>query len=86
MKKDFWGKVAPPDFNAIAQNLLTQMGGPVSVETPMLGKVENPRPNEMYAAVNYLRMAANAAAGIPTVGVFTVGYCRGLGPSRGGCL
>ena len=76
--------IAPPDFNALALNILTQMGGPTSVETPQLGRVEFPRPSEMYAAANYLRMAANAAAGIPSTGVFVVGYDRGLWP-HGGC-
>ena len=75
---------APPDFNALAANILASMGGPVSVETPQLGRVEFPRPSELYAAINYLKMAANAAAGNSTTGVFVVGYDRGLWP-HGGC-
>jgi hypothetical protein len=75
---------APPDYNALAQNILAAMGGPIQIETPQLGRVEFPRPAELYQALNYLRMAANAAAGIPTAGVFVVGYDRGLSP-QGGC-
>jgi hypothetical protein len=74
---------SPPDYDALQDALLKQLGGPVEVETPQLGRVTFPRPAELYAAMNYLRMAQAQAAGLPTTGVFTVGYCRGLGPSRG---
>lgn len=73
----------PPDLGAIYQQVLSSMGGPVEVETPQLGRVAYPRPSELYAALNYLTMLQNAAAGVPGAGVFVVGYNRGLGPTRG---
>jgi len=75
---------SPPDFDTLYNNLLAQMGGPVEVETPQLGRVAFPRPSEVYQALNYLRMAASGAAGTSTAGVITVGYDRGLSP-KGGC-
>lgn len=64
-----------------SQDLLKQMG-PVAVETPQLGRVEFPRPSEMITAVNYLEMKEKEAAGTPAAGVITIGYNRGLGPSK----
>jgi hypothetical protein len=78
------GSSTPPDFSALYNGVLAQIGGPVEVETPQLGRVQFPRPAELYQALNYLRMAANAAAGTPTTGVFVIGYDRGLWP-QGGC-
>jgi hypothetical protein len=72
----------PPDYNALLNNLLAQLGGPVSVDTPQLGRVEFPRPSETYAALNYLRMAQNAAAGNAPTGVFVIGHDRGLCPEE----
>jgi hypothetical protein len=76
----------PPavDLCALYSQLLTAMGGPVEVETPQLGRVMFPRPTEIYAAMNYLRMEALRASGASTAGVIVIGYDRGLGP--GGCL
>lgn len=75
-------RTTPPDLDAIYQQVLGALGGPVEVETPQLGRVTFPRPAELYAALNYIRMAQNAAAGVPAAGVFTVGYDRGLGPTE----
>jgi hypothetical protein len=71
----------PPDLDALYQQALANLGGPVEVETPQLGRVTFPRPSELYAALNYIRMAQNAAAGIPATGVIVAGYDRGLDPS-----
>jgi hypothetical protein len=70
----------PPDYNAMLNNLLTQMGGPIEVDTPQLGRVQFPRPSEVYAAMNYIRMAQASAAGTATAGVFVACYDRGLWP------
>ncbi len=80
-------KDAPPiDFTGLAGQLIAHLAAPVRVSTPQLGETEFQTPQNTAAALAYLRMEAARAAGIPTTGVFTVGYCRGLGPSRGGCL
>jgi hypothetical protein len=78
-------KTTPPDFDTLYNNLLAQMGGPVAVETPQLGRVEFPRPSEMYAALNYIRMAQNAASGNAPTGVIVIGHDRGLWPPEGCC-
>jgi hypothetical protein len=72
----------PPDLNALYQQVLAQMGGPIEVDTPQLGRVAFPRPAELYAALNYLRMAQNAANGIATTGVFVIQHDRGLWPCK----
>jgi hypothetical protein len=72
------------DFDQLYQQVLTHLGGPVEVETPQLGRATFPRPNELYAALNYLRLAEAQAYGAPAAGVITIGYDRGLGPGRGG--
>jgi hypothetical protein len=76
---------APPDFGAAINSLLAQLGGPVEVETPQLGRVAYPRPSELYAALNYLRLAQAAASGTATTGVITIGHDRGLWPCKGCC-
>jgi hypothetical protein len=73
---------APPDWNAIYSTALAQLGGPVSVETPQLGRVEFPRPSELYAALNFLKLAQAEASGVATAGVFVVGHRRGLEPKE----
>jgi hypothetical protein len=73
---------APPDWNAIYSKALAQMGGPVEIETPQLGRTQFPRPSELYAALNYLKLAAAEASGVATAGVFVVGHDRGLGPKE----
>jgi hypothetical protein len=73
------------DFDTLYGNLLAQMAGPIEIETPQLGRVAYPRPSEMYAALNYLRMAQNAANGIAATGVITIGHSRGLWPCKGCC-
>jgi hypothetical protein len=78
-------RTTPPDLDAIYNQVLGALGGPVSVETPQLGRVEYPRPSEMYAALNYLRMAQNAASGNAATGVITIGHDRGLWPCGGCC-
>jgi hypothetical protein len=75
----------PPDFAALYNALLAQLGGPVEVETPQLGRVTWPRPAELYQAMNYLRMAQAATSGTATTGVIVVGHDRGLWPPQGGC-
>ncbi len=80
-------KDAPPiDFTGLAGQLITQLAGPVRVNTPQLGEVEFQTVQSTAAALALLRQEAARAAGFQTAGVFTVGYCRGLGPSRGGGL
>jgi hypothetical protein len=74
-----------PDLAALYQQVLTQMGGPVEIETPQLGRVAFPRPAELYQALNYLRMAQAAASGTAVTGVFVVGHDRGLWPCKGCC-
>jgi hypothetical protein len=74
-------KTTPPDYNALYDKLLAQLGGPVEVETPGLGRCAFPRPAEVYSAMNYVRMAQAQAAGLATAGVFVVGYRRGLEPT-----
>jgi hypothetical protein len=73
------------DFDTLYGNLLAQLGGPVEIETPQLGRVQYPRPVELYQAMNYLRMAQNAANGIAATGVITIGHDRGLWPCKGCC-
>jgi hypothetical protein len=73
----------PPDYNAMYNNLLAQMGGPIEVSTPQLGVVQFPRPSEVYAAMNYIRLAQAAASGTATAGVFVIQYDRGLWPQGG---
>ena len=36
------GSSTPPDFNTLYNGLLAQMGGPIQIETPQLGRVEYP--------------------------------------------
>ena len=78
-------KTTPPDYDALAAQLISQMAGPLRVSTPQLGEVEFQTAQSTAAALAFLRLEAARAAGISTTGVFTVGYCRGLGPSNGGC-
>jgi hypothetical protein len=75
----------PPDFDAMYNAVLGQMGGPVELETPQLGRVAFPRPSEMVVALNYLKMAQNAAAGNAPTGVIVIGHDRGLWPPEGCC-
>jgi hypothetical protein len=70
----------PPDYTAIANKILNLIGGPIEVDTPQLGRVAYPRPAELYAALNYINMAAQQAAGTATAGVFVAVYDRGLWP------
>jgi hypothetical protein len=77
------GNPVQPDWCAMYQALLKQIGGPVMVETPQLGRVEFARPSELYQALQMLRMEAARAAGTATAGVFVVGYDRGLWPTKG---
>jgi hypothetical protein len=74
----------PPDFDTLYNNLLAQMGGPVEVDTPQLGRVAFPRPAELYQALNYLRMAQAASSGTAVTGVITIGHDRGLWPCKEG--
>ena len=69
----------PPDYDALIASLANQVAGPVSIETPQLGRVEYQRPAEAYAAWNLLRMMQAQAAGAATSGVFVVTYNDGLG-------
>jgi hypothetical protein len=73
----------PPDYDALYNNLAAQLGGPTEIETPQLGRVGFPRPSEVYAAMNYLRMAQAAASGTATTGVIVIGHDRGLSPTEG---
>jgi hypothetical protein len=75
----------PPDWTALYNSLAAQLAGPVEVETPQLGRVMFPRPSELYAALNYLRLAQAAMNGTATTGVFVVQYDSGLWPPKGGC-
>jgi hypothetical protein len=70
----------PPDYNAIANQILSLIGGPIEVDTPQLGRVTYPRPAELYQALNYVNMAAAQAAGTATAGVVVAVYDRGLWP------
>jgi hypothetical protein len=73
---------SPPDFNALYNNVLALIGGPIEVDTPQLGRVAFPRPSELYAALNYLSIASQQAAGTPAAGVITIEHDRGLWPMR----
>ncbi len=75
----------PPDLGAVYQKLIDQIGNPIAVDTPQLGRVEFQSSAGIANALNLLRLEAARAAGIPTTGVIVVTYNRGLGPSRGGC-
>jgi hypothetical protein len=75
---------APPDFDALAAQLLSQMAGPVAVESPQLGRVQFGPASDLYQSLNIIRMEQARAAGLSTAGTFVVGYNRGLGPN-GGC-
>jgi len=73
----------PPDFSALIQQLITQLGGGVvETDTPQLGRVGFARPAELYAAMNYLSLAQAAANGVATAGVITIEHDRGLWPMR----
>lgn len=76
-------KTNPPDLDALYQQVLGTLGGPVEVETPQLGRVAYPRPSELYQALNFIKLAQNQAAGVSGAGVIVIGYNRGLGPTRG---
>jgi hypothetical protein len=71
------------DLAALYDAALAQLGQPAEIETPQLGRVSYPTPQNVAAALNLLRMEAALAAGMSTAGVITVGYCRGLGPMKG---
>jgi hypothetical protein len=75
----------PPDFDTLYNNVLALIGGPIEVDTPQLGRVAFPRPAELYAALNYLRMAQAAASGNAPTGVIVIQHDRGLWPCRGCC-
>jgi len=72
----------PPDLDALYDRTLGLLGGPTEVETPQLGRVQFPRPNELWAALNYLKLAA---AGTAAVGVVVISHDRGLWPCKGCC-
>jgi hypothetical protein len=72
----------PPDLDALYSAALGQVGRPVEIETPQLGRVSWPRPAELYTALNLLRMEQARAAGVAMTGVITIKYSDGLGPSR----
>ena len=72
----------PPDYNAMIAQLVSQISGVLAIETPQLGRVEFHRPQDIYAALNLLRMEQARAAGQSTAGVITIGYDRGLRPVR----
>ena len=81
-------KDAPPiDFEALADQMVSQLAGPLRINTPQLGEVEFQTVQSTAAALAFLRLEA-APRGLafqPHAAVMTIGYCRGLGPSRGGC-
>jgi hypothetical protein len=65
--------------------LVSRLGSTtLAIETPNLGRVEYLRPQDVYAALNFLRQEAAASSGAAVGGVFVCGYDRGLGP-KGGC-
>jgi hypothetical protein len=75
---------APPDFDALYAQLLSQMAGPLAVESPQLGRVQFAGAADLYQSLNIIRMEQARAAGQSTAGVFTVGCDRGLS-MKGGC-
>jgi hypothetical protein len=75
---------APPDFDALYSQLLSQLAGPMAVESPQLGRVQFGPASDLYQSLNIIRMEQARAAGLSTAGVFVCGYDRGLGP-KGGC-
>ena len=72
-------------FEGLFEQVVRQMGGPVEVETPQLGRVMFARPSESFAALNYLLMAKAQLSGVATTGVITIGHDRGLWSRRGCC-
>jgi hypothetical protein len=74
------------DFITLYEQLIGQLGTVQEAETPQLGRVTYQSPMNIAAGLALLRQEAALAAGVSTTGVFTIGYCRGLGPSKGGCL
>src|SRR5262249_41921264 len=78
-------KAVTPDWDAMYRQLVTQLAGPVEVETPQLGRVMFPRPSEAFLALNYLRLAQAELNGVRTAGTVVIGHDRGLWSRRGCC-
>jgi hypothetical protein len=74
----------PPDWDAIADALSNQMGAPSEIENPQLGRVMYRPAKDLWAMLGIIGMMQAQASGVPTTGVFVVGYDRGLAP-KGGC-
>ena len=72
------------DWDAITDALASQMGGPLEIENPQLGRVMYRPAKDLWAILGIARMMEAQASGVPTTGVFVVGYDRGLAP-KGGC-